>query len=349
MTRTYQAAVGVRGDCLYCPLPLSIDSYWNCLTNCPHCCFRRLNRTWGQDLRPADPEHVRKVLENGLKNQNPKSTLAWALKLKKTLRLGSKSDPFQEAEKEHRVSERILEHLIDLRWSFAIQTRFVGNLLEVEHLLAKAHDLGLLTLIPVISPGAESDWEILERGLTTPIPRRLRILSRWIKRGWNIGVNGEPYIPGYHTPAQFRAFVKRLVKAGVPSYNTYNLHLNDYVAKQLHAIGIDIVSIWENNQDGPWRLLQQRLCSIATQEGIRLGCPDFVNTGWGWKEQANTCCGVNVPNPSLFNTHHWKKLKQDGVAEEEILNQTWEGIGERALAEKVVCGKKCQFYTMGEV
>jgi len=345
-TKTYKSAVGIRGDCLYCPLPFSIDSYWNCEADCHHCYLRKLNRTWGQDLRPADPEQIRRKLEAGLKNKNPKTSLANALRLKKTIRFGNKTDPFQPAEIKHKVSMRILQHLIDLNWTFVIQTHFLGNLVLCEPLLQEARDKKLLTVMPVISPGAEWDWETLERKRTTPIDKRFRIMRRWVRTGYAVGVNGEPFIPGLHTTEQFRDLLLRLKDIGVESYNTYNLHLNDHVAKRFHSIGLDIEKIWTMNQDRPWRKIQKKLCEIADDVGIRLGCPDFVNTGSDWKEQANTCCGINVPNPSLFNTHYWKSMLQAGHDKEHIENTTWEGIGNKEEGLKILTGKKGDFYTM---
>ncbi len=344
--KTYKAAIGVRGDCLYCPLSLSIDSYWNCEADCHHCYARRLNRTWGQDLRPADPEQVRRKLEAGLKNASPQTTLAHAICRKKTLRLGNKTDPFQTAEIEHQVSARIIHHLKDLRWTFVIQTRFLSNLLPIWTLLEQCSDLKLLTLMPVISPGAEWDWEMLERERTTPIPERFRVLRKALKRGWNVGVNGEPFIPGLHTYRQFEDMCKRLKSAGVPSYNTYFLHFNDHVAKRLHSIGIDIERIWFYNQHKNWVPIQQNLCDIAKRVGIRLGCPDFVSTGPTWREEANTCCGINVPNPSTYTAHKWKQLLQEGKNPDDIDRETWEGIGNREEGRAVLQGKRSGFFTM---
>jgi DNA repair photolyase len=349
--KTYKAAPTVRGDCLRCPLCLQIDSYWGCTPNCYHCSFRRLNRTWGKKLRKADPEAIRKKLVNGLKNGNPRSSLAWALYHKKTIRIGSKSDPYQPAETKYRVTRRILEILIELKWSFVIWTHFTHNLAQDEGLLSRAHELGLLTLTPVVSPGGEADWEVLERKKTTPIPERLKLIRRWVRKGWNVGVNGEDFIPGYHTPKQFRDMVRRLKSIGVRSYNTYNLHGKDLVYKNLHAIGLDIMKIWTMNQDDQWRPIQRKLCAIAQDEGIILGCPDWVNTAPDWQERTNTCCGVNVPRPSKFNTHYFKRLWQKGYKPHDIITKTWEGIGDKDEAQIILNlhpSKDYKGYTMAD-
>jgi DNA repair photolyase len=298
------------------------------------------------DLRPADTDLLERTLRNGLKNKNPKSSLASALSLKKTLRLGNRTDPYQDAEKELHVSRKIQQILIDLEWTYVIQTKFLSNMIDDEDIMEVAHTSDLVQIMPIITVGAEQDWELLERERTTPIPRRLRIMKHWIKRGYNVGVNGEPFIPGYHTPEQFRDILKRLKNVGVNSYNTYNLHFNDHVAKRLHEIGLDIEKIWWHNQDAQWRPILQQLLDISKEEEMVLGCPDFVNSGWDWKEQANTCCGINVPNPSWYNSHHWKRMSQKGILNEKIIDRTWEGIGDKETGEKIVYGEKCQFYTM---
>jgi len=301
------------------------------------------------DLRPASPEEIRRRLENGLRNKNPRSTLASALAHKKTLRLGNRVDPYQPAEIEHKVSRQVQFILVDLNWTYVIQTRFLHILKRDEDIMRKALKRKLIHIMPVISPGAEGDWELFERKRTTPIPHRLKFIRRWVNKGFPVGVNGEPFIPGYHTPKQFRDILRRLKEVGVNSYNVYNLHFNDHVAKRLHEIGLDIERIWHYNQDKQWKPILSRLLEIARQEDILLGCPDFVNSGWEWVEGANTCCGINVPNPSRYNSHHWKQMIQEGKEPEEILEKTWEGIGDRKAGQDIVRGNPGEFYTMDDI
>lgn len=345
--KTYKSAIGLRGDCLYCPLPLSIDSYFNCFTNCYHCGFRRLNRTWGKDLRPADPFSIKRKLEYSVKNKRPKAGKTRALKNKITFRIGSRSDPYQRAEKKYKITREIIKILIELDWTFVIQTRFLHHLIRDEDLFFSSKHL--VTFLPVISSGLEKDWEMFERKRTTPIGERFSIIRKFIKSGYNLGVNGEPFIPGFHTVKDFGGTLSRLQETGVKSYNVYNLHFNDLVAKNLHSIGVDIEKIWYYNQDKQWRKILLQLLDLSKKFGIRLGCPDFVNTGWGWKESANTCCGINAANPSTYNTHHWKQKIQKGEEKTKILKETFQGFGDKRQARNIMFGKECDFYTMKDV
>jgi len=344
MKKRLKNALTVRGDSLYCPLSLSLDSYWNCLNDCWHCWLRKLNYVWGQDLRPADPEEVERKLVNGLKNRNPRTSLAWALKQKKTIRFGNKSDPFQKAERRHRVSQELIRILLDLDWEFVVQTMCSEILMDYSEDLVRSKEGWIFQ--PIISPGAEDDWEILERRRTTPIDLRFKHLSFFKKRGVRVAVNGEPFIPGYHTTKQFEDLVKRLKSGGIKNYNTYNFHFNDFVAKRLHSIGVDILKIWEYNQDRKWKSIQQKLIDICKKYDIILGCPDFVNSGKDYFQPTNTCCGIDVRNPTTFNTHHFKKAFQEGLSPDRILERCWDHIGDFEDGKAVLFGESEEMYTM---
>jgi DNA repair photolyase len=347
--KEYKNALKVRGDSNFCPLSFSIDSYFNCLVDCHHCSFRSINHVWGMDLRPANPEEIRTKLTNGQNNINPKSSLAYCISSKKTIRFGSRSDPFQPAEDEHGVSKRILQILCDLDWTFVVQTRFPSRLWKNKALLLE--NKKLFTFIPVISPGLEKDWETLERSITDPPEVRLKIANRCIQHGINTGVNGEPFIPGYHTEKDFEETLKRLKQYNIPSYNTYNFHFNPYVAKRLNAINVDIERIWYYNQDKQWYPILQKLISLAKKYNILLGCPDFVNSGWGYIEPANTCCGVNVPNGTTFNTHIWKKMIQTGnTTVKKIIEDSWDGVGDYHQGCKIISDRHSkEFYTLNDI
>jgi len=339
-----KSGLGVRGDSLYCPLAFSLDTYWNCLTDCHHCFFRRLNRTWGQDLRPLDVEAFEKKLINGLKNKNPKTPLAHAIKTKRTLRIGSKADPLQDAEDEWRVTRDALEVLNRLRWSYAIQTRFTSRLRSYEPIILGA--VPSAVLIPYMSPGMERDWEVFERKRTTPPAERLRDMQHFAKKGLVVGMNGEPFIPGFHTVKDFENALKAIKAHGIRTYNTYNLHFNDHVAKRMHAIGIDIEKVWRMNQDREWKKILPKLLDLGKKYDIHVGCPDFVNSGPGYVEKNNTCCGVNVARPCRFNTHFWKRKLQKGEDPERILDRSWDGIGDFEQGVQVMFDNSKDVFTM---
>jgi len=311
---------------------------------------RNLNRIWGEEQRIADPEKVRQKFISASKN-NGKSPLSVALKLKKAIWVGRKSDPYQPIEMELEITRSYIHTFIHFKQQFIICSRYIPNADRDESLFIKAKNL--LTFLVEITPGMESDWEIFERRRTPCVSDRLEIASKWMRKGVAVGVRGEPFIPGYHTLAQFRNTIRRVKSFGFKSYNTYNLHVNAYTMRRLHDAGMDIEKIWHYNQDEFWRPIQRDLCRIADEEGIILGCPDFVNTPKGWRSRTNTCCGVDVPGAFTFNTHQWKICLQNGLmSQEEILASSWEGIGaeqDKEMARLIMLGKSNDFYTMGDV
>jgi len=336
--------LSIRGDSLYCPLALSLDTYSNCLCDCWHCYLRRLNYVWGDALNPVNPEDLKRKLQNGLNNPKPKSSLAWALKRKVTIRFGNKSDPFQPIEETYRSSEAALRVLSDLKWSYVLQTRNTHILIQYEEIVV--NNVGNFVFLPIISPGAEMDWEVLERKRTTPISDRFKHIQKLKKQGVKVAVNGEPFIPGFHTVKMFEDTIKRLKSAGIKNYNTYNFHFNDFVAKRLLSIGLDIEKIWEMNQDKEWKPILHQLCEIADRYDVILGCPDFVNVPRDRKNETNTCCGIDVQTPTTYNTHTWRNMLLVGVPIDQILEKTWDGIGNKKEGEKVLTGKTNKMYTM---
>lgn len=341
-----KSSLTVRGDSLYCPLPFSLDTYGNCLTDCWHCYFRNLNKVWGEDLKPADLTLMEKTLSAGLKNKNPKTPVAHMLCQKKTIRLGNKADPFQDAENKYRITRQAINLLVKYDWTFVLQTRHTSNMMEAEKNLFAAKAKNIITIMPIVSPGMDKDWEVLERKRTTMPMHRLKISKYLIMKGFPLGVNGEPFIPGFHTVREFEDVMKLLKFYHIPSYNTYNFHFNAFVAKRLHALGIDIEKIWYYNRDEEWKKILPKLLDLSVKYGIRLGCPDFVNTGKDWIEQANTCCGINVPNPATFNTHVFKRLKQEGKTTEEIIQLSYDGAGNMEKGVNIIEGNKSKFYTL---
>lgn len=332
--RSLKTPLTIRSDSLYCPLSLSLDTYGNCETNCHHCFFRRLNVLWkNEDLRPLDPELLRSKLTFGLGNKDPRTPLANALKRKKTIKLGNKTDPFQPAEKKYRATRKSMEILVELGWSFVLQTRNTRLLMDYEDLLLKAD----VTVMPVISPGLEKDWELFEKEQTTNPFDRLTDVAALQSKGVKIGINGEPFIPGFHTLEDFERMMIHLKAFKIESYNTYNFHFNPFVARRIVDLpGVDIEKIGEKNVDHYWKSILHELIWISKKYGIDLGCPDFVNSGRNYTERANTCCGITVSNPTTFNTITWKKLLLKGKDPNEILNETWDGVGNFQLGRSVM-------------
>jgi len=282
------------------------------------------------------------AVKKKLKSAKGSSPLHNALRQKKTLRVGNRTDPFQDCELKYKVSTELITFLIRRRWDTVIQTKFPLRAWEMVTALEKGASCQMMA---VVMPGLEKDWELLERRRTENPIERVKTLQRMQKEGISVGVNGEPFIPGYHTVKDFEGAIKLLKSHGIRRYNTYNLHMNDLVVKNLHGAGLDIEKIWYMNQDGPWRKVLIQLLDIADRHDIILGCPDFVNSGWGDRQRSNTCCGLDVKNPCTWNTHHFKLAVQNG---EDPIN-CWDGVGDYKAGVEIIKGSAEGMYTLKDV
>jgi hypothetical protein len=57
---------------------------------------------------------------------------------------------------------------------------------------------------------------------------------------------------------------------------------------------------------------------------------------------------VNVSNPTLFNAHLFKYNLQNGKSVEYILENCWDGIGDKEEGKKVLTGTAEDMYTMAD-
>jgi len=309
-------------------LAFGLDTYYNCVYDCAYCCFLGLAHVWGGDNphRTLDVDWFKRKIVNGLKASRPKSPLAWAIRHRKTLRIGNKYDPLPPQEAELGITRQVLEFLRDLGWQVVIQSKNAALLMQYADLLV---DMGAIVMTTITAGGGQ-DWELLEGRRSPPPGKRLSMLSHLALRGLQTCVVTEPFIPGYHTLSQFESLVTAVKDWGIDRMNVYNLRLNTFVAKRLIEIGLDVEAIWEANQDENWRALLQDLLAIAEGHGAKIGCPDFANAG-RFLPTTNTCCGVDVDRPCTFNIINWRKigLERGEVKLSDAL-ATYDGVGDYA-------------------
>jgi DNA repair photolyase len=319
----YRSGLGVRGDHLYCPLAFGLDLYWGCEFDCSFCFCRGLNRTWGREIRAVDVgELTRKLLSPG-KGTAPEVRCA---EMRKTLRLGNKSDWFQpEAEARFgRPALQMLRVLRDAEWSVKVETR--GQLIGEPPYFDLIADMKAAVTVSVMIGGSD-DWKKFHPQSADPL-FLLTVAGEFRRRGHQVSVITEPFLPGYHTTAQFITFLDVVKSVGLDAVNVYNLHLTEFVAKRIYNLpGVDIERIWVENQDDRWGCTLLELIQIAESKGIYLGMPDFVNSG-RYLERFNTCCAVAVPNPLRYNYPTFKRhILRKGSLSLEDLHDMYEGIG----------------------
>ena len=200
-----------------------------------------------------------------------------------------------------------------------------------------------------VSCGMERDWELFERRRTSSVENRMKAARYFSKKGLQVAFGGEPFIISWHTLKNFEDMLKRMKSFGINRYNVYNLHLPAFVAKRLVEVdGIDIDAVWKGNQDSGWKKVLKELIELAKKHNVILGCPDFVNSG-SYTEASNTCCGVDVKNPTTFNAITWKRLLLKGKDKQEVFEESWDGIGDKELGRQLLFGSHDKMYSMADV
>ena len=285
-----------------------------------------------------------------------KSPLANAIRARKTVYVGAKTDPYQPAEEKYEATREALSVLLSNGFSIVVATKFPTRAKRDAGLFVLYRDM--VTIMPIISPGWGADWAKLEYGRTEHPDSRLAAAVWWRARGFNVGINGEPFIPGFHAEEDFRTAIRRIRETGIKSYNTYNLHFNDWNAKALHAAGVDVDDIFVGNRDTRsdfslaenWSDILPHLIAIANDEHMILGCPDFVNSG-SYTEPVgiNTCCGLRVPNPCTMNFMTWKRLRAAGLDDDEIISKTNDGVGDAEDAARFLKDGAKDRFTLKDV
>jgi DNA repair photolyase len=346
MTNEYKSALNIRGDNLYCPLAFGLDTAWNCGWNCRTCYCRSLNHTWGTDQRVASPEAIRDTLINGLKNPNPKSALAAAIKNKKTLRFGNKSDPFSPEPAVCEATRQTLAYLKELDWSLKLETK---TTMFLDQDILSLLDPGRCVITCTITSGLNRDHEAFESPLLASPEQRLAALEVMADLGFQVGIISEPFIPGWNTIQDWTNLLDAMTEHKLTRVNTYNLHLNPFVAKNLAEVpGLDIERVWAMNHDQQWAPILQEIIRLTEERGFILGCPDFVNSG-RYQHQCNTCCGVDVPNPTRYNFITWKDIGlTKGEVSSQDVEETWDGVGAKEAGRKAFLGLDTDVYCFKE-
>jgi hypothetical protein len=240
------------------------------------------------------------------------------------MRVGNRYDPLPPVESEQRIARGALEILADLDWEIKLESKNAALMLEYSDRLI---GMGAIISTTVLT-GLDDDWRLLEARVPSSPTDRLEAMERFVDAGLQVGVLAEPFIPGYHTVAQWFEFLLELKSYGINRVNVYNLKMNSYNVRRLLELDLDVERILDHSDDETWGGILFQLLAAAAELGIHCGCPDFVNAG-RVKPTTNTCCGVDVTAPCTFNLVNWraKGLENGRVTMSDFLD-SWDGVGD---------------------
>ena len=209
----------------YLPFSWTINAYRGCSHACVYC-FARTTHTYldmnaGRDF---DSKIVVKV--------NAPEVLRKDLRAKKWtgehIAMGTSTDPYQRAEGRYKLTQQIIETLLEFRNPFSILTKGTLILRDLDLLVEASKAMEISTAFS-IGTLDEEVWRTTEPG--TPHPRkRIEAVARLNAAGIPCGVLIAPVLPGISdSEAQLREVVTAAIDAGATHVSPILLHLRPVV------------------------------------------------------------------------------------------------------------------------
>lgn len=163
-----------------CDLPIRFDTYKGCSHDCKYCFVQRK-----KNLKDIEKGETAIALRNFINGQRNKACnwCDWDI----PIHWGGMSDPFQPAEKVHKISYECLKVFAETQYPFVVSTK--GRLVVDEKYLRLLHKCNCVVQISMIC----SQYDVLEKGAPTYNERleMIRILSKNVKR---VNVRIQPYM-----------------------------------------------------------------------------------------------------------------------------------------------------------
>ena len=274
---------------LLCPLPLKIEPYSGCSGGCAYCSRHGLRDPPG-GVQANPIKYIEKYfyrskdcMERDLINQ------------RSPVQIGPTSDPLQAAEREGKVTLRVLKILQDREYPTVITTKFPGQLYQPEYL--RALD-GLPLAVQVSVSSADPDTLRRLEPSAPPLPARLEAMAQLHEAGVYVQLRLWPYAPDL--AGDVAELLLGAKDAGVATVlanplKVYHLGTREGIN---HALGRDYLS------SSPLRYINAGLFSVPCLEDQRremgtladlcrslgldmLSCDDWPGSR-GWRD----CCGV---------------------------------------------------------
>jgi DNA repair photolyase len=210
--KRYTNPISITSQFPFCGLPLRLDTYAGCGFNCTYCFARyRAEATFGSDnVRPANPETIKKIFRFAIElGRFPTGVVAQCLRRRVPIHFGGMSDPFQPAERKHRVTEATLKILGSYHYPTVISTK--GTLVAETNYTDLIKSIGPVVVQVSFYTTRDDVASKLEPYASLP-SSRLRTMEILSKRGIIVTCRWQPYIPGVsEAPAEF---ISRVGSAG---------------------------------------------------------------------------------------------------------------------------------------
>lgn len=172
-----------------CGLPIRVDTYKTCSFGCKYCFanYRKVMHT-ADELQVANLMSLKnKLIKVYDKKQiNPNNFLDFLLTENITWHCGGMSDPFQHAEKELKITSKMLEITNDFDISILFSTK-TDTTYDYTHLESDLHSFQLSVTSATTNTELEPNVPALEK--------RIQFFQELKDKGFAVGIRIQPFIP----------------------------------------------------------------------------------------------------------------------------------------------------------
>lgn len=199
-----------------CHYPLRIDTYSSCYHECLYCYGRSILSNvdaWTpMDVKVADIEEIKAHIEACLTKESPdKNPVTLAFQSRVPVRIGGQTDCLQPAERDHKVTLKLLDYLNSIDYPYLVVTK--SDLLRAEEYLSRLRrDLAYVQV--TITTLNEQLSKSLETRAPSPAAR-LAAIARLNKNGIFTAGRVSPIIPNV-TEEELVSLIEELEKIGAP-------------------------------------------------------------------------------------------------------------------------------------
>ena len=169
--RWRKMAIRCGSQITICDVPISFDTYKGCSHACAYCFVKRKT-----DISQIEKDNCYKALKNFIEGGRTELTRWCDWKI--PLHWGGMSDPFQPAEKRHKISLNCLKLFAETKYPFIVSTK--GKLICTPEYLEELRKCNAVVQVSMVC----DKYDVLEKGSTTYQERleMVRILSKNCKR-----------------------------------------------------------------------------------------------------------------------------------------------------------------------
>lgn len=317
----FKAVVKRRGDSLSCPLPLELDTYQGC-NMCEYCFIKDLRAIWNKDtldeIKVGETISLNDQLNRAF--NHPRSEIEKAINIGIPIKLGSKSDCFQDIERTAGATLDALRILKYYNASIIIETK--GTILAEEPYFSLITSFDKMPIIAFSVLLGEKERLKLEPSVAS-LKDRMKILEQFHDVGFFTTLKIEPIMPMINdTKENFVELCQ--YKDVVDSVSFYNYRTSNYHrAREVFAkneYNWDVMAEKNWNEDYLFRMGTEAF-SVLRESFKLVTTADFVN--FGLQNSIPVCCGFMPKNYYKFT---WVKacnmIKEKGSLSFEEFQQS---------------------------